>query len=114
MILKFSGGKTFWWYVSLENQVGQVVYTGFGSRGEFVQWYNKTSSDKDARVTRELFPRIHYQGPSERRCREVTIEAMIPRVMIPELIGTWALAEVDLEAAVERYQQLKENGVIPK
>ncbi len=107
-------GKMSRWYVSLENQVGQVVYTGFGSRGEFVQWYGKTSSDKDVPLTRELFPQIHYQGPNEKKCREVTIEAMIPRVMIPELLGTWALAEIDLEAAVERYHQLRERGIVPQ
>ncbi len=102
------------WYVSLENRVGQVTYTGFASRGEFLRWYHKPLSDKNTPPIRELFPQIHYHGPNERRCREVTIEAMIPRVMIPELLGTWALAEINLEAAVERYQQLKVKGIIPQ
>lgn len=90
------------WYVSLENRIGQVTTQSFSSRRAF----NRCYSPDD-------FPQIHYQSPNERKCREVTLEAMIPRVMILELLSAWALAPVDLEAAVERYQRLKDAGVIP-
>ncbi len=91
------------WYVSLENRVGQVTVNEFESRGVFNRLYSP-----------EIFPIIHYCGPNQRRCREVTTEAMIPRVMNLDVLSTWTLAEVDLAAAVERYNKLKDAGIISK
>ncbi len=90
------------WYVSLENRIGQVTTQSFDCKRVF-----------DSCYSREVFPEIHYQGPNQQECWEVTREIMIPRVMILELLSAWALAPVDLEAAVLKYQQLKDGGVIP-
>jgi len=90
------------WYASLENRVGQVTTYSFSSRRAFTRCYSPDN-----------FPQIYYQGPNQQRCLGVTREMMIPRVMILELLSAWALAPVDLEAAVLKYQQLKDGGVIP-
>ncbi len=90
------------WYASLENRIGQVTTYSFSSKRVFNSCYSP-----------ELFPQIHYQGSNQQKCWEVTREAMVSRVMILELLSAWALAPVDLEAAVEKYQRLKDEGVIP-